>query len=46
MAAVELSDLVGAMELCLRRHHPAMMLEDPHTISRIPQRVFESGIRS
>lgn len=46
MALVELSDLVGAIELYLRHHHPSITMEDLTTMSRITRRAFENGRRS
>ncbi len=46
MALVELSDLVGAIELYLRNRHPSVTLEDLMIMSRITRRAFENGRRS
>lgn len=46
MALVELSDLVGAIELYLRRHHPTMTFDDLTTMARITRRAFENGRRT
>lgn len=46
MALVELSDLVGAIELYLCNRHPDTTLEDLIIMSHITQRAFENGRRS
>lgn len=46
MALVELSDLVGSIELYLRKHQPAITIEDLLTMSHITRRAFENGRRS
>jgi hypothetical protein len=46
MALVELSDMIGAVELYLDRHHPSVTLEDLIIMSRITQRAFRNGYRS
>lgn len=46
MALVELSDLVGAIQLYLEKHHPSIKIEDLETFSNITRRAFESGSRS
>lgn len=46
MALVELSDLVGAIELYLRNRHPHVTMEDLLTMARITRRAFENGRRS
>ena len=45
MALVELSDLYGAMELYLARHHPGTSMEDLRVFSSITQRAFRNGHR-
>jgi hypothetical protein len=46
MALVELSDMIGAVELYLARHHPSVSLDDLIVMSRITQRAFRNGHRS
>jgi hypothetical protein len=46
MALVELSDMVGAIELYLAKHFPGMTLRDLETMSHITQRAFKNGFRS
>jgi len=46
MALVELSDLVGAIELYLRNHHPSITVEDLITMAHITRRAFDNGRRS
>lgn len=46
MALVELSDMIGAIEHYLARHHPSVSLDDLITMSRITQRAFANGHRS
>lgn len=46
MALVELSDLVGAIEHYLERHHPDTSLDDLVTMAHITRRAFENGRRS
>jgi len=45
MALVELSDLIGAIELYLKKHYPGMCLSDLGIMSLITQRAFRSGAR-
>lgn len=45
MALVELSDLIGAIQLYLEKHHPDTSLEDLVKMSFITRRAFESGSR-
>lgn len=45
MALVELSDLLGAVQLYLEKHHPGVSLEDLMIMSQITQRAFKSGAR-
>jgi hypothetical protein len=42
---VELSDLVGAIEAYLAKHHPSIGLSDLKTFADITKRVFENGHR-
>lgn len=46
MALVELSDLVGAIELYLEKHHPDMTIEDLKKMASITRRAFETGGRT
>lgn len=46
MVLVELSDLLGAVNAYLAKHHPSLTLEDLLTFSAITKRAFESGRRS
>ena len=46
MALVELSDLIGAVELYLENKHPSTSLEDLIVMARITRRAFENGHRS
>lgn len=45
MALVELSDLVGAAEAYLAKHHPTMSLDDLRAMSFVTKRAFENGRR-
>lgn len=45
MVLVELSDLVGAIELYLERHHPNITIHDLQSMSKITQRAFKAGER-
>lgn len=45
MQLVELSDLIGAIELYLAKQFPGMSLHDLQTMSFITQRAFISGAR-
>jgi hypothetical protein len=46
MALVELSDLLGAIDLYLRKHHPDTSIEDLLIMSAITARAFKNGARS
>jgi hypothetical protein len=46
MALVELSDVVGAIELYLANRHPSITFEDLVLMSRITQRAFQNGRRT
>ena len=46
MALVELSDLIGAVEHYLLRHHPDTTLDDLIVMSHITQRAFQNGRRT
>ncbi|KVP96734.1 hypothetical protein WJ97_12705 [Burkholderia ubonensis] len=46
MAAVELSDMVGAIQAFMDRHLPGMTIEDLLTFSNITKRAFVNGRRS
>lgn len=45
MVLLELSDLVGAVELYLNKHHGSISLEDLISMSRLTQKVFVEGFR-
>ena len=45
MVLVELSDMLGAIEMYLKKHHPSLTLDDLKTMSAITARAFESGHR-
>lgn len=45
MALVELSDLLGAIDLYLKKNYPDMTLEDLQIMAKITKRAFESGQR-
>ena len=45
MALVELSDLIGAINLYLEKHFPNMTMADLEKMSAITRRAFESGHR-
>lgn len=46
MAAVELSDLMGAVEAFMVRHLPGLTIQDLLTFSAITKRAFENGRRT
>jgi len=46
MGLVELSDLVGAVEAFLKKHHPSVSLDDLKIMSDITKRAFENGRRN
>lgn len=45
MQLCELSDLLGAIELWLERHHPSIMLDDLIHMSDLTRRAFANGRR-
>jgi len=45
MVLVELSDLVGAVEAYLAKHHPSTTLDDLKKMSAVTHRAFQSGRR-
>ncbi len=45
MALVELSDLVGSIQLYLERHHPSSSMDDLLIMAQITRRAFENGRR-
>jgi len=45
MALIELSDLYGAMQGYLEKHHPNTTMEDLAKMSAITQRAFKNGHR-
>lgn len=46
MELCELSDLLGAIEGYLERHHPSMTLHDLIAMQKTTRRAFESGART
>jgi hypothetical protein len=46
MALVELSDLIGAISLYLKKNYPDISLDDLVKMSEITARAFKSGDRS
>ena len=46
LMAVELADLVGALELFIEKHVPGMTLQDAVAFSKITRRAFENGTRT
>ena len=46
MVILELSDLVGAIELYLEKHQPGITLDDLIKMARVTQRAFRSGARA
>lgn len=46
MALLELSDLVGAIELFLEKHFSDFTIEDVLTMQRITKRAFQNGARA
>lgn len=46
MVLIELSDVIGAIDLYLKRHHLSIGLKDLIAMSSITQRAFLSGGRS
>lgn len=45
MELIELSDLYGAIDGYLSKHHPGITMEDLSKMSSITQRAFRSGAR-
>lgn len=45
MVLQELSDVIGAIEGYLKKHHPSITLQDLIIMKDITKRVFESGVR-
>jgi len=45
MELVELSDLYGAIELYLQKHHPNISMTDLQVMNKITQRAFVNGFR-
>lgn len=45
MLLVELSDMLGATQLYLEKHHPTISIEDLLKMSDVTQRAFKSGGR-
>lgn len=46
MVLVELSDLIGSVQLYLEKHHPSVTLQDLIKMSSVTQRAFKTGGRS
>lgn len=46
MVLLELSDLLGAVDLYLKHNHPTLTLGDLLAMSRLTQEVFINGFRS
>lgn len=46
MVLVELSDLVGAVEAYLEKHHPGTSLDDLAKMAAVTRRAFRSGRRT
>jgi hypothetical protein len=46
MGLVELSDLIGAVNAYLAKHHPGITLADLSTMARITKRAFDNGFRT
>ena len=44
-ALVELSDIVGAIDLFLKAHHPSVTLKDVVKMARVTESAFEDGTR-
>jgi hypothetical protein len=45
MVLVELSDMLGATQLYLEKHHPSITIVDLLKMSDVTQRAFKSGSR-
>lgn len=45
MELVELSDLYGAIEGYLEKHHPTVVMDDLRIMSMVTKRAFMSGVR-
>jgi len=45
MILVELSDMLGAIEGYLQKHHKDITLDDLHKMSQITKRAFKNGHR-
>lgn len=46
MVLIELSDLIGAVDLYLQKYHPSITINDLKKMSDITQRAFKSGRRT
>lgn len=46
MALLELSDILGAMELFLEKNFPGFTIDDIRSMQLITRRAFENGARS
>lgn len=45
MVLIELSDLIGAVESYLEKHHPSITINDLISMKDITKRVFKEGYR-
>lgn len=45
MLLLELSDMIGAVDMYLRTNHPNISVEDLITMSNITERAFNTGAR-
>lgn len=45
MLLIELSDMLGAMEAYLEKHHPTFTMMDLYKMSSITRRAFRTGAR-
>lgn len=45
MALVELSDLIGAIDSYLAKHHPGVTMDDLKAMNAVTRRAFENGRR-
>lgn len=46
MILVELSDMLGATQLYLEKHHPSISIQDLLKMSEVTQRAFKTGGRT
>ncbi len=45
MGLIELSDLYGAMDAYLKKHHPSVSMDDLAKMAALTKKVFEEGHR-